>query len=163
MALFKKKSKENGFLKAYNEVYNSIQSKNSDRTLKKETYTVVGIDYYISNINKLRVSNPDYRKRTNLPLLKRIYRYSYINKPVKLVPEPKNPHDKNAIQVLIAGELVGYISREDNLQVGRIIKRSEIKYISSFIQGGEYKVVSANGDAVKSEDGLSINISIGYV
>lgn len=32
-----------------------------------------------------------------------------------LVHEPTNPHDANAIQVLIGGGLVGYLSREDAL------------------------------------------------
>jgi rubrerythrin len=31
----------------------------------------------------------------------------------ELVPEPENTHDPNAIKVLIGGELVGYLSRED--------------------------------------------------
>jgi predicted Zn-ribbon and HTH transcriptional regulator len=30
-----------------------------------------------------------------------------------LVPEPDNPHDSNAVKVLIDGHLVGYLSRED--------------------------------------------------
>jgi rubrerythrin len=30
-----------------------------------------------------------------------------------LIPEPDSPYDPNAIQVLIAGQLVGYLSRED--------------------------------------------------
>jgi hypothetical protein len=30
----------------------------------------------------------------------------------RLVPEPTNPHDPNAIQVIIEGQLVGYLDRE---------------------------------------------------
>ena len=30
-----------------------------------------------------------------------------------LVPEPSNPHDASAVMVVIAGEKVGYLSRED--------------------------------------------------
>lgn len=30
-----------------------------------------------------------------------------------LAPELENPYDRNAVQVLIGGELVGYLSRED--------------------------------------------------
>lgn len=29
-----------------------------------------------------------------------------------LVPEPKNPHDKNAVRVTISGKTVGYLSRD---------------------------------------------------
>lgn len=35
-----------------------------------------------------------------------------------LVPEPTNPHDPNAVTVLVDGELVGYLSREDALRYG---------------------------------------------
>ena len=30
-----------------------------------------------------------------------------------LLPEPDNPYDGNAIQVLVSGQLVGYLSRTD--------------------------------------------------
>jgi hypothetical protein len=46
-----------------------------------------------------------------------------------LVPEPTNEHDPNAIMVLIRGELVGYLSREDATMylpgLRRLIERSE--------------------------------------
>jgi hypothetical protein len=32
---------------------------------------------------------------------------------VELVPEPDNPHDPNAVAIKIAGEPVGYLSRDD--------------------------------------------------
>lgn len=132
------------------------------RELKKESFEVVGIFYYEENLNKLRVANPDYKKKT-FDTIKRVYKYNYINKPVKLIPEPKNKHDKNAIQVVIAGELVGYISMEDNLHVKKILTKHEVKYISSFISGGEYKTVSPNGTVQKDEKKIHIDISIGYV
>ena len=33
-----------------------------------------------------------------------------------LVPEPTNPHDANAVQVLIRGSLVGHLSRDDAMR-----------------------------------------------
>jgi HIRAN domain len=35
-----------------------------------------------------------------------------------LEPEPHNPHDPNAIQVLVEGHLVGYLSRENAAHTG---------------------------------------------
>ena len=40
-----------------------------------------------------------------------------------LVPEPTNPHDPNAIQVQVDGRLVGYLSRQDALEYGPMLKR----------------------------------------
>jgi hypothetical protein len=138
------------------------------RTLKIEEYTVAGTYYYENNIMKLATSNKDYKCKSktiidNGDAGKKIFQYNFINKPVKLVPEPKNKHDKNAVQVIIAGELVGYISREDNIHVKNILSKREVKYISSFISGGKYKVVSLNEEVFKDEYNIKIQIKIGYV
>jgi hypothetical protein len=37
-----------------------------------------------------------------------------VEKIALFVPEPDNPHDPNAIAMLIDGHLVGYLSREEN-------------------------------------------------
>jgi hypothetical protein len=39
----------------------------------------------------------------------------------ELVPEPKNPHDPNAIRVDIEGRQVGYLSRADAAEMGSAI------------------------------------------
>ncbi len=82
---------------------------------------------------------------------------------MKLIPEPKNEYDKNAVMVQIAGEKVGYISRSDNIHVKLILGTREIKYISGFISGGKYKVASEDKHLSHDEDHLSISIKIGYV
>ena len=144
------------------------KEESTPRQLKTEEFLVVGINYYEKNLKKLAVSNKDWKSRTST-LVKdgksgtNIFRYDFINKPVKLVPEPKNKNDKNAVQVIIAGELVGYISREENIHVKNILSKNEVKYISSFISGGEYKVVSENNDVYKSEYSIKITVKIGYV
>ena len=137
-------------------------------TLKEETFHAAGVSYYEANIRKLACSNPDWSASITRIIKegkagKRIYKANYINKPVKLVPEPKNPHDKNAIAVVIAGELVGYISREDNLHVKDILDNREIKSLSAFIGGGEYKIVGEDGDVVRGEYGFSVNVRIKYI
>ena len=132
------------------------------RALKKETFLVMAVDHYENNLKKLRSLNPEYKKKTYDDFVK-VYKYNVINKPVKLIPEPKNKHDKNAIQVFIAGELIGYISREDNIHVKNILTKHEIKYISSYIKYGEYKVVSLNGTTVTHDQRTSVKVSIGYI
>jgi hypothetical protein len=39
-----------------------------------------------------------------------------------LVPEPANPHDPNAVMVLIEDRHVGYLSREDAVRYGPAVK-----------------------------------------
>lgn len=138
------------------------------RTLKEETFHAVGVYYYKDNIHKLACSNPAW-KLTSSQIVKsgksgkRIYRYNYVNKPVKLQIEPDNPHDKNAISVIIAGELVGYISRDENVHVKDILEHREVKSLSGFIGGGEYKTVSEDGEVFKDEIGFSVNVRIKYI
>lgn len=140
----------------------------SERALKEETFNAVGISYYEDNIRKLACNNPDWKLSAAQVINsgkagKKIFKYYYVNKPVNLQEEPENPHDKNAIAVIIAGELVGYISREDNLHIKDILNNHEIKSLSSFIAGGEFKVVNEDGDISKNEFGFSVNIRIKYI
>lgn len=137
------------------------------RELKEETFFATGVCYYLNNIKKLACKNEDWGKnlsslKSEGKLQKRIYHYKYINKPVKLIPEPTNKHDKNAVQIVIAGELVGYIRAEEAPHIKHILSKCEVKYISAFISGGEYKVACEKSiDKVESE--ISVRIKIGYV
>lgn len=138
------------------------------RTLTEETLHAVGVSYYEDNIQKLACKNPDWQLSAEQIVNsgkagKRIFRHTYINRPVKLVLQPDNEHDPNAVAVIIAGELVGYISREDNLHVKDILENRDIKSLSGFIGGGEYKIVGKDGDITKDEYGFSVNIRIKYI
>ena len=146
----------------------SKPSTNANRTLIEENFSAVGVHYYESNIQKLACQNPDWKLSAAKIIEsgkaeKKIFRYNYINKPVKLQPEPNNQHDKNAVAVIIAGELVGYISREENVHVKTILQRREVKSISGFIGGGEYKVISKNKDVSKFDCSCTVNIRIKYI
>lgn len=149
-------------------IFQKITSpKKATATFQERQFEAVGVNYYLANVKKLACTNPDWKKRGNTLVKegmagKKIYRYSYINKPVKLIPEPKNPHDKNAVAVHIAGELVGYISREEN-QEAKAILASDVKYISAFISGGEYKTAGLDGDLFKGEYAIRVTIKIGFV
>jgi len=139
-----------------------------ERVLSEETFHAAGVSYYENNIRKLACNNPDWQMSSSQILSsgragKRIFKHNFINKPVKLQEEPNNPHDKNAVAVIIAGELVGYLSREDNLHVKEILNKREIKSLSGFIGGGEYKVVDESGAVTKDNLGFSVNVRIKYI
>ena len=139
----------------------------TDGKLVKEDFTVVGVQYHKDSLKKLSTANPDWRKggktlASEGKVMEKIYHYSYLNKPVKIVPDANGIYDKNALMVLIAGEHVGYIPDDDTTHVKVILSQTSIKYITSSIRGGEYKVVSENGDAVKTEDRVRISVRIAY-
>lgn len=150
---------------------NQILNKNHNplkRILKEETFRAAGVYYYEDNIKKLAYLNPDWKLRSKEAIEigkegKRLFHYNYVNRPVKLLPEPENAHDKNAIAIFIAGELVGYISRSDNVHVKDILRNHDVKSISGFIGGGEYKVFENDGTVSKDTISISVNIRIKYV
>lgn len=148
--------------------YQEARPQQGDRTLKEETFDIAGVSYYLDNLQKLACANPDYRKRGKTLAEegqsgKRIYRYNYVYKPVKLILEDKNPHDRYAVMVQIAGEKVGYISQDENRHVREILSKHEVKFISARISGGEYKVIAENGDAEKDSKRNYITVKIAYV
>lgn len=134
---------------------------------QKEFFYVSGCEYYKDNIYKLAVKNAEWSS-TNATIKKHekcdteVYRYKFVNKPVKLVPEPSNQYDENAIMVMVAGELVGYISRNDNLHVLDILNNHNVKYISSFIGGGDFKVVREDNSVIRSSNDLFVKVQIAY-
>lgn len=135
--------------------------------LVKEDFRVVGVSYYTANVKKLACTNEDWKKSgkklaADGRVMEKIFRYTYINKPVKLIPEPKNQYGKNAVAVYVAGELVGYIPAEDALHVRQVLSSKKIKYISSFIGGGDYKVVSEDGTVEKMDGNVKISVRIAY-
>lgn len=46
-----------------------------------------------------------------------------VNVPAVLVPEPDNPHDRNAISVRVGGQVVGYIERADTKKYLKDVQR----------------------------------------
>ena len=137
------------------------------RTLVKEDFTVVGAVYHKEEIALLKQANPDWKKSGKTlvsegKVMQKIYHYSYVNKPVKIIPDDGSVYEKGALMVYIAGEHVGYIPDDMKDHVASILANRSIKYISAFIGGGEYKVVSNNGDAVKWDEHIRISVRIAY-
>ncbi|MEA4965413.1 MAG: HIRAN domain-containing protein [Oscillospiraceae bacterium] len=146
---------------------NKIEQGKGGHTLCEDIFHVVGVSYCIDHVMKLATCNPEWEKNGRSILAqggagKKIYRYCFINKPVKILPEPNNSHDRDALLVQIAGEKIGYISRQDNINVKRILGKNSVKFTSAFISGGQYKVVSKNGETIKTDCDISITVKIGY-
>lgn len=74
--------------------------------------------------------------------------YKWVPKEVeaKLVPEPDNPYDKNAIQVIVGECLIGYIPREKCLEVQKILDEGRLINVAYEITGGKYKLIEEDYD-----------------
>lgn len=133
--------------------------------LMKEDYKVVGVSYYPDGIRAISHITPAWRKKntpgTSGPVT--IYKYEFDTKPVELVPEPENPHDRNAVGVVINGHKVGHISAEEAPHVKEVLERRDIKYISAAINGGDRKTVYPNGDVLTEHRTCNVFVRIAYV
>ena len=56
-----------------------------------------------------------------------------------------------------------YVPREECDAVERILKQHEVKYISAFISGGKYKIVSEDKDIFRDSNHHRIRVKVGYV
>ena len=148
-------------------LFDFLKKEPEERHLVKEDFFVAEVPYHNEETAKLRVANPDWRKGSKTlvaegKVMEKIYHYSYVNKPVKIISGDGKNGRKNALMIYIAGEHVGYIKDEDAKHVKEILSKKSIKYISAFIRGGEYKVVSENGEAIKRDESVHVNLRIAY-
>ena len=134
----------------------------SERTLKREQFQVVGIYYHMGEIGDLAEFNPEY-DLAPAELLKagkamqKVFRYKYNKKPVRL------DQTDEGLRVVVNDKTIGSISSDDSQRVLDLIRHKEIKFISAYIYGGPYKVVSLNCDVVPMDDQPKAKITIGYI
>jgi len=128
---------------------------------KWEHARVAGVTYHEDAIRAL--ASPDYDfddlKISDLEDGEKIFELYFPEGPVDLVPEPSNPHDKNAVKVLIAGQHVGYIKAGSCAHVLNLLRAGRILDIKADIRGGRWK---ANYDEQleRGTDFFSIKLSI---
>ena len=73
---------------------------------------------------------------------------------IKLVYEPKNKHDPNAIMVTNHGVKVGYVPAEMCTEVKKILKKYDIDYIKARTTGGRSKYLIAENEVEKRNYGI---------
>ena len=138
-----------------------------DHTLHKEEYKVIGCSYHKDSFARLQTANPDYRmsrkKLVESGLADtRIFHYTYANKPVDLQLDTTDQFGKDRVMVLIAGQLVGYLTEEDDDHVLEVLQHASVKYITAKVTGGEYRIVCADGKKKKNSDPNDVRLRIGY-
>ena len=109
-------------------------------------HRVAGVSNYLDNILTFAKENPDYSlKKSELMKRKKydeyIYQYCFSSGKVELIPEPTNPHDPNAVQVLIDKKLVGYIKAGSCKHILNLINGDRIEKIEAKIKGGNHKLL----------------------
>lgn len=145
--------------KIKNKTMTSAIPKYSGYTLRID---VVGEHYRKNEIASVMSGNgmyniPDAEFMKKVDSHKNIYRFKFRETEAKLIPEPTNPHDANAIKVMIDGVHVGYIPADRCMEIKK--RLPGIKSITAKLHGGDYKYHS-NNEVFKTEANFSIELYI---
>lgn len=136
---------------------------------QKTTFLVAGI-YYREDavIENLLYENSDYEMRKSEIIEScmedtYIYKYDTFYGYADLVPEPDNPHDPNAIKVIVNDIHIGYVPAKRTKSIKKILDGSTIFEISCEIFGGPYKVLpDVDADIERGKTDFKSKISIEY-
>lgn len=117
----------------------------------QENFIVAGTQYHLDELLELSYENPvfDYSKRElidNGYEDERIYEYEFEACKVELIEEPDNPHDPNAVKVVIDGRHVGYIKSGSCSHVKKLLHSGNVISISADVYGGKYKLLYQDDD-----------------
>lgn len=80
----------------------------------------------------------------------RVYKYQFDRLPARLIPEPDNEHDPNAIRVEVNGVKVGYIPRTETARISPLLADG-VSVLAS-IMGGPHKVISETSDGLLASE-----------
>lgn len=136
---------------------------------KKATFLVAGI-YYREDavIDNLLYENPDFGM-TKKEIIEccmedtEIYKYEPFYGSAKLVSEPDNPHDPNAIKVMVDGIHIGYVPAKKTKSIKKILDSNNVISIGCEIFGGPYKVLpDEDADIERGKTDIKSRICIDY-
>lgn len=115
----------------------------SPRPRVSEVMKVAGTSHHQNEIQNLGYDNDDY-DLSKKELMEdyedeKVYRLQF-DVIAKLVPEPDNKHDHNAIRVEADDVLIGYVPKNKTQRVRELLADKAFHHISLDIFGGPYKL-----------------------
>lgn len=134
-----------------------------------DSFIVAGTSFRREVIEEMGVENPaySYSKRQLIDEVsegERVYEYEFFPSNVELIEEPDNPHDPNAIKVVIDGVHVGYIKSGSCSRVRNLLRSGKAISVEADIYGGNYKLFSLDDDEQyhieKSETDFGVKVRI---
>ena len=124
---------------------------------KKHSHKIAGAKHYEANITKLAKKNPAYNFTQKEIIAKKlscknIYEYTFAPKRTELIPDPTNPHDPNAIKVIIDEQHVGYIKAGSCMRILKLMQEERIAKIESTISGGKFQNLWTDGKEIQQHE-----------
>lgn len=125
------------------------------------TYDVAGLSFYMDNLMSMMVPNYlyNFRKQELIDTCNtdiNIYKQTVEDKQIELIPDPDNPHDPNAVKVLLGGQQIGYVPAESCAHVLELMQSDRIISLVYTVEGGKYKRVNEDYDCMKDKSTYSM-------
>jgi len=124
------------------------------------SFQAAGTYYYLDNLKAAGEKSrafyiPDAEFLSKYANGKTVYEYYFSGAVGTLVPEPSNPHDKNAIMVTLNGLCVGHVPADLCLYVADLLREKRPYRISA--RGGPRRYVN-NGVVYREDHSFSIYV-----
>lgn len=121
-------------------------------------FDVAGCFAHQEELQNLGTLNPMYNE--DVPGVQ--YKYSaFIHSPVELEFEPTNEHDPHAIMVKIAHVFIGYVPRDMNIEIGKMLIDGKAKQITARVYGGD-RSFQLHGNTYNEPNGIECSCRIYY-
>lgn len=109
----------------------------------EQEFSVAGVSRHQAVFRKYGSVNPDYnmsaRELEEYVGPSDIPQYDFSDVSLTLETEPDNPVDPNAVKIMMEGELIGYIPKEDAAHVGWLLDNDRIVDADFRVVGGPLK------------------------
>lgn len=152
-------------IKTESDISAPVKQLESDTSLqyKTEKHHIAGVTFEgrQDKIKEMGFENEDYHlsKRDFIEFFsenEKVYEMEFSPVNVELIEEPDNPHDSNAIKVVIDGVHVGYIKQGSCAHIKKLLHSDSIVSISADVHGGKYKYYYEEYDEEKDKDVYTI-------
>ncbi len=123
-------------------------------------FTVVSWGEYYDNITAWQSENAKDKWVNAEYSEKHLYHYAWMDNvyDVRLIPEPQNEYDRNAIAVYLSNYKAGYVPSGINIDLLPIIKNSPLTTAS--VHGGNFKYIDKTGNIVLERRNPVVEITI---
>lgn len=124
-------------------------------------YEVTGVVFYLDNLLSLMEPNYlyGYKKQDLIDTChvdEPIYKMTLKASRLDLTHEPDNPHDPNAIMVLLDDRLVGYMPAKSCKHILDIMDSDRVTNMRCEVYGGKYKRVDEDYDSYRDKSKYSM-------
>lgn len=122
------------------------------------SFEAVGVEYRLDNLLSVSQSSRSFNYPDEVFLEKysdgrNIFKYFFNNSIGTLEPEPDNPHDKNAIKVMLDGVHIAYVPAALCLDVSRLLNSGYTPVVK--VKGGPFKKVE-NGQVTSYDNDFRV-------